>query len=151
MEFQENNIDTSWPLVSKYRCIKGIQMNSTNRHSWKKEKRRKKPLNCHMICLHLHLFEKPPDQLLLVSTFTIYSVRWVGKYLYQFDKWCGFYGFPSGLFRVSYICVGFWLMSHLTRDLSQAEIKTTVVTKEWPGKTFFLKIFIYYSNIKYKK
>ena len=30
--------------------------------------------------------------------------------------------------RVLYICVSFWLLAHLTRDLSQAEKKITVVT-----------------------
>ena len=29
---------------------------------------------------------------------------------------------------VLYICVGFWLLAHLTRDLSQAEKKITVLT-----------------------
>ena len=30
--------------------------------------------------------------------------------------------------QVLYICVDFWLLSHLTRDLSQAEMKMNVVS-----------------------
>jgi hypothetical protein len=32
------------------------------------------------------------------------------------------------LIKILYICVGFWLLAHLTRDLSQAEKKITVLT-----------------------
>ena len=36
--------------------------------------------------------------------------------------------------QVLYFCVGFWELSHLTRDLSQAEKKITVVTRQATDK-----------------
>ena len=40
------------------------------------------------------------------------------------------------LFLVLYICVGFWLLAHLTRDLSQAEKKITVLTSWATDKNY---------------
>ena len=47
--------------------------------------------------------------------------------------------FENKNFTVLYICVGFWLLAHLTLDLSQAEKMTTIFTENDNFNNFWAK------------